>query len=210
MIDFNSTMKRRRFVQSLMAAPAVPALLAQRPAPPASANGEGAKLPALSEIKLDTGSVDEAGGTVVRFFSAQQLAALRKLGNMIMPSINGAPSAADAGAAEFLDFLIGQSLAERQVRYRLGLDQLNDRAIRQFNKPFADIDDAQANTLLEPLRAAWTFDPPADAYARFLREAKQDIRTATMNSREFVTASAGGGGGRRGGGGGGLYWYPID
>jgi len=62
--------------------------------------------------------------------------------------------------------------------------------------------------LLAPLRAAWTYDPPADPFARFLREAKQDIRTATMNSREWVTAAASAGGRR--GGGVGLYWYPLD
>jgi len=199
-------MKRRRFVQSLVAAPVVPALLAQQPSAP---GGSAAKLPALETIKLETSSVDEAGETVVRFFSAQQLGALRKLGATILPSINGAPGAIEAGTAEFLDFLLGQSLAERQVRYRLGLDQLNQKAINQFNKPFAELNSSQVNTILEPLRAAWTYDPPADPFARFLREAKQDIRTATMNSREYVTAGVGGGG-RRGAGGGGLYWYPID
>jgi hypothetical protein len=57
------------------------------------------------------------------------------------------------------------------------------------------------------LRQPWTYEPPADPLARFLREAKQDVRTATMNSREY--ASAGSSSGRRGGGLG-QYWYPID
>jgi hypothetical protein len=90
------------------------------------------------------------------------------------------------------------------------LDQLNSRASKQFSKPFADLDASQAGSLLAPLREAWTFDPPSDPFARFLREAKQDIRTATMNSREWVTAAGSTGGGGRRGGGMGLYWYPLD
>jgi len=196
-------MKRRRFVQSLIAAPAVPvALVAQdsaRPVPPPAA-------PAAP--KLEAGIADDAGATITHFFTTPQLSALRKLGDIILPPINGAPGAAEANAAEFLDFLIGQSSEDRQRLYRSGLDQLNSQAAKKFSKPFADLEVPQAEALLAPLRAAWTYDPPADPFARFLREAKQDIRTATMNSREWVTAAASAGGRR--GGGVGLYWYPLD
>ena len=158
--------------------------------------------------KLETGIADDAGNMVTHFFTPPQLGALRKLGDIILPSINGAPGAAEANAAEFLDFLVGQSAEDRQKLYRSGLDQLNTQAVAKFSKPFADLEAQQANALLAPLRAAWTFDPPTDPFAHFLREVKQDIRTATMNSREWVTA-AGATGGRRGGGVG-LYWYPLD
>lgn len=199
-------MKRRRFVQSLIAAPAVPALVSH-----ASAQDSARPVPvpiAPTSPKLETAIADDAGNTVTHFFTPPQLAALRKLGDIILPSINGAPGAAAANAAEFLDFLIGQSLEDRQKLYRSGLDQLNTQAAKKFSKPFADLDAPQAGQLLAPLRSAWTYDPPADPFARFLREVKQDIRTATMNSREWVTA-AGATGGRRGGGIG-LYWYPLD
>ena len=196
-------MKRRRFVQSLIAAPAVPAVLiaqdSTRPVPPPIAP---------TAPKLETAIADDAGNTVTHFFTPPQLAALQKLGDIILPSINSAPGAAEANAAEFLDFLIGQSLEERQQLYRSGLDWLNTQAEKHFGKPFANLDTPQAGTLLGPLREAWTFDPPADPFTRFLREVKQDIRTATMNSREWVTA-AGATGGRRSGGIG-LYWYPLD
>lgn len=196
-------MKRRSFVQSLIAAPAVPAVLiaqdSARPLPPPVAP---------PTPKLETGIADDAGITVTHFFTPSQLSALRKLADVILPSINGAPGAAEANAAEFLDFLIGQSAEDRQKLYRFGLDYLNTQATKSFNKQFLDLDATQADTMLAPLRAAWTFDPPADPFARFLREVKQDVRTATLNSRESVTA-AGATGGRRGGGIG-LYWYPLD
>jgi hypothetical protein len=43
--------------------------------------------------------------------------------------------------------------------------------------------------------------------ARFLRQAKQDIRTATMNSRIYGARAAKR---RRSGAGIGQYWYPLD
>jgi hypothetical protein len=181
-------------------------LIAQQP-PPGPATP--VQPPAATAPKLETAIIDDAGETVVHFFTAPQLSALRKLGTIILPSINGAPGATEARAAEFLDFLIGQSLDEKQKLYRAGLDTLNAQATKKFNKAFAELDGSQADSLLTPLRAAWTFDPPADPFARFLREVKQDIRTATMNSREYVAGAGSTGGGRRGGGVG-LYWYPID
>lgn len=158
--------------------------------------------------KLETSVADAVADMAPRFFNPQQFAALQKLGAVLMPPLNGAPGSAEAHAPEFLDFLIGESPAERQQLYRDGLDALNAAARRRFNRPFAETDAAQAAELLSPLRAPWTFDPPADPLTRFLREAKNDVRTATMNSREFVTA--GSSSGRRGFGGQGLYWYPLD
>ena len=102
-------MKRRRFVQSLIAAPAVPAVLiaqeSARTVPPPIAP---------TAPKLETAIADDAGNTVTHFFTPPQLAALRKLGDIILPSINSAPGAAEANAAEFLDFLFppGYSIHE--------------------------------------------------------------------------------------------------
>ena len=84
-------MKRRRFFQTLAAAPAVPALLGQR-APDETP-------------KLETSVPDIAADSIPRFFNPSQFAALQKLGDIVMPPINGAPGARDAGAPEFLDFI---------------------------------------------------------------------------------------------------------
>jgi hypothetical protein len=197
-------MKRRRFFQTLAVVPAA-ALLPAQQQPAAAGNQPG--RPQAEEVKIETAVADQAGEMVLRFFSPQQFAALHKLSDILMPSLNGVPGALDAKAAEFLDFLIGASTADRQQVYRAGLDALNTGSAKRYQKPFAELDASQADALLEPLRAPWTFEPPRDPLARFLAAAKQDVRTATVNSREYNTA--GGGGGRRTGGGG-LYWYPID
>lgn len=195
-------MKRRRFFQTLAAAPAATALLGQQQpaAPPAR--------PASDEPKLETATADQVADAVPHFFHSQQFAALRKLSDLLMPPINGAPGALDAKAPEFLDFLIGESPADRQQLYKAGLDALNAQAATRFQKPFAELDASQADALLAPLHQPWTYVPPVDPLAHFLVVAKTDVRTATVNSREYNTAGASGGGRRMGGTG--LYWYPID
>jgi hypothetical protein len=198
-------MRRRRFFQTLAAAPAATALLGQQQ--PAAAPPAG-RQPASEEPKLETSTPEQVGDGVPHFFSAPQFAALRKLSGILMPPINGMPGALEAKAAEFLDFLIGESPADRQQVYRAGLDALNAQSASHYQKPFAELDAGQADEVLAPLRQPWTYLPPSDPLAHFLVVAKADVRTATVNSREFNTAGASGGGRRMGGTG--LYWYPID
>lgn len=186
-----------------MAAPAAPALLAQQvAAPPGPAN-----RPPAEDPKIETVAADQAAEPVLHFFNAQQFAALKRLSGILQPPINASPGALDAGAAEFLDFLISESPADRQQVYRGGLDALNAQARKQHGKQFADVDAGQAEGLLAPLRLPWQYDPPTDPLAHFLVTAKQDVRSATMNSREWNAAGAASGGRRMGGTG--LYWNTI-
>ena len=197
-------MKRRNLMKAALAAPAMPALLSQAPA---QAQAPAGTAPQADAPDWDASIGDDVAETRTRFFSEPQLNALRKLSGIILPSINNQPGAIDAGAPEFLDFLVGASPEPKQQLYRTGLNLLNDGAKKKFGKPFAEIEQAQAETLMAPLRQAWTYEPPADPLAHFLREAKADIRTATMNSREYASVASRG---SRRGGGIGLYWYPLD
>lgn len=193
-------MKRRRFIQTVAAAPAI-AIPATAPAAQPATQRPPAEAP-----KFELSPLDAVGDTTPRFFSAVQLATLRKLSDVLMPALNGMPGALEAGAPEFLDFLIGASAADRKQLYKNGLDTLQTQAQKKFGKAFADLNETQVGELLAPLKKAWTYEPPADPFARFLREVKADVRTATINSREYSTAGSAG----RRGGGVGQYWYPID
>lgn len=219
-------MKRRGFVKALVALPAAADLAAQQPTqqqapatpqtpvaqPPAGGRGGGGRGFGQATIpKFELTQTEAIGEPAQRFFSAAQFAALRKLSGVLVPPMGNLPGALDCGAAEFLDFLIGASPAEQQSLYRSGLDQLNVRSKRQFNKAFAELDTAQADAVIRPLLTpvAWAYDLPKDPNMRFLAQAHRDIRTATQNSREY--AAAGAASGRRGGfGGGGSYLNPID
>jgi Gluconate 2-dehydrogenase subunit 3 len=178
-------MRRRRFVQSLPLLSSTRALLAQQ----------------------EVTTPDAIAKPVPRFFSPPQLAALRRLSDLIMPGIAGTPGALEAGAPEFLDFLIGASPLPRRALYRSGLDALNSRAIAAFGKAFTGLDDAQAATLLKPLRDPWTWKEPNDVFAAFLRNAKADILTATVNSREWIAVVSQR---SRNANGMGTYWLPSE
>lgn len=217
-------MRRRRFFKALAVLPAVPALMPQQqqqpvpqqtpaiPPPGGGRGGGGGRFGAGNIPKFEQTSPDLVGAVTQRFFTSQQWTALRKLSEILMPPMRGNPGALECGAPEFLDFLIGASPADRQRLYRNGLDMLNARARKQFNRAFSELEKAQADAVIRPLLAPvpWVHDAPRDPNVQFLAEAHRDIRTATQNSREW--ADAGAASGRRGGfgGGGGSYILPID
>ncbi len=179
-----------------------PAITPTTPVPPPMPVRPSEELPNLAASVPDVAAEPEP-----RFFTPAQFAALRKVSDILMPAMNGAAGALDAKAPEFLDFLIGDSPTDRQRVYKAGLDALNEQAMKRFKQAFAGLDASQADTLMAPLRQTWTFDEPSDPVAAFLRVAKQDVRTATVNSREYSAASTGV---ARRFGGGGQYWYPLD
>jgi hypothetical protein len=214
-------MRRRKFIQSLVVAPAVPAIAQQTAAPaPAVPQGSvpiglggafrgGQPIAALATTTADV----VAQPAAPTFFSTVQFANLRKLGGLLVPPMAGHPGALEAGAPEFLDGLIRVSPADRQKLYRDGLDGLEALAKKQYGKSFAELEGAQADAILHPLMTviAWVEDLPKDPERHFIAQAHRDFRTATQNSREWAAAVATSGRRGRGfGGGAGLYWLPID
>jgi hypothetical protein len=209
-------MKRRRFLRAIAVAPigvaVSTAARGQSPvtvpaAPPATPVNP--PLRTIEDVpKIESTIPDAAAEMVPHFFNAGQFAALRKLCDLVMPALGGNPGALEAFAPEFLDFLIGSSPEERRRLYTTGLDTLNAQGAARFGKPFAEVDAAQADMLLAALRQPWTYEPAADPVARFLQAAKQDVRNATMNSREWNLSTSAAGGRR--GGGVGQYWYQIE
>lgn len=208
-------MKRRGFFKTFAALPAANALIAQTPQtrpqipsaePPRQPPAAGrSNIPNFEETASEAVADSQTG-----FFTAPQFAALRRLSVLFMPPMNGNPGGAECQAAEFLDFLIGASPADRQKLYRDGLDLLNSNANKGFQKGFADLDDTQADAVVRPLLTpiAWEYDLPTDSGQHFIAQARRDIRTATQNSREWATAAEAAG--RRRFGGGGTYILPID
>jgi len=218
-------MQRRDFVKAMVAVPvAASAALGQQAPPPSGAAPPGtapvapptvapsaAERRGMSEFKAPpVASVvpDAIASPDTHFFSQSQLAALRRLSDLLMPPLNGNPGALQAQAAEFLDFLVGASPGDRQVLYRQGLDRLNTEAKKQFGNPFAELDGRQADKIVRPALLPWMTDhPPKEPFARFIAIAHQDIRTATMNSEAWHAAMVSSG---ERAPGAGLFWRPID
>jgi gluconate 2-dehydrogenase subunit 3-like protein len=142
------------------------------------------------------------------FFSERQMATLRHLGDILQPAYNGYPSSSEAGAPEFLDFLIGISPQEQQAMYQSGLDRLESEATQKFSKSFAELNEGQADQLIRPVLRPWLNEhPPTEPYEKFMSLVQNDIRAATVNSQAWSEAA------RKGGKetpNVDLYWYPID
>ena len=197
-------MKRRQVLRSILSLPAITALPAvaqpQTPAPPKATSGSD------DTLKLALTDAGAVADSPQNFFSHDQFRALQRLCDLILPASDPRPGAKQAGVPEFLDFLIGRSPHERQALYQRGLDRLNAESQRRFRVKFADASGTQADALLSPLRAPWTYQGPSDEFALFLTTAKEDLLRATINSREWAAASTG----RRGGSWIASYWYALD
>jgi hypothetical protein len=195
-------MKRRNLLQSIAGLPAA-AAMPQAAAAQSSSPARGPDEP----VKLVFATPDAPGEPSPRFFSPQEFAALTRLGDLLMPPGAGRPGAAEAEAAAFLDFLISQSPQDRRQLYRGGLAKLDELARSRAGKPFSGLSPAEAAPLLAPLAAPWTYQEPADPFARFLRSAKEDFFRATVNSRQWAAALSGR---SRGAAGMGAYWFAIE
>ena len=226
-----TSMHRRDFVKAIVAVPvAVKAMFGQTATAP---NGEKTSAPQssspaavpptpenapklvehLESFNFRTQTIaatvpDAVATTEQHFFDAKRMATLRKLGDILLPQLNGYPGSTQAGAPEFIDFLISVSPADRQQMYRSGLDWLNMNAEEQFNIPFTEVNAEQADKLIRPWLRTWMADhPPIEPFAHFINVAHEDIRTATMNSQAWSIAATSSG---ERAPGIGLYWSPID
>jgi hypothetical protein len=203
-------MQRRDFVRVLVAAGFAPkVLLAQQsstaaPPPPAPVPWTLGLNP-MTPLP-HTAAVEVVAEADLSFFSAEQMAVLSRLSELLLPAIGKRPGAIEAGTPAFLDFLIGESPAERKRLYTGGLDWLNTESRRKYGKPFVETDGAQADAMVKPWMRTWMTDhPPMELHADFLNIAHADIRVATMNSKAWSDASTNAERDPNG-----LYWSPID
>jgi hypothetical protein len=194
-------MKRRRVLQALATLPAASLLNAQQPVVPPKPSPA-----AVEEIPIIEATIpDFAGTTVTKFFSPAQFGCFRRLTDVLYPAVSGVPGALEAGAPEFLDFLLFESPAARQTLYRNGVDELERRSRKALSVSFASADQVAAEKLLAPLHEPWTADP--DSFTAFLRTAKQDVIQATESSHDWIRIMSKR---VRSAGGVGMYWFPID
>lgn len=217
-------MRRRDFVKGVVAVPVSATTLLGQTAPvspqqehpnPLTPSGQSLETSSAATSgfnyrtqPIPTSVPDAFAVTESRFFSSQQMATLRRLGDVLLPPMNGYPGSSQSGTPEFLDFLLGSSPPERKHLYISGLDRLNSESEQQFGIPFAQLSPDQADRLIRPWLRAWMQDhPPVEPFADFINIAHHDIRTATMNSRAWSIAATSSG---ERAPGMGLYWSPID
>jgi hypothetical protein len=204
-------MLRRDFVRTVVSLGLVPhALLSQQqdqtqlplPAPIPWPAGFSPETPVpITEL------ADEVAQLEPTFFTSHQMATLSRLCDILLPPIGNRPGALQAQTPLFLDFLIGASPSPRQKMYTGGLEWLNEQALVKFKVSFASLDNSQADAILKPWLRTWMSDhPPVELHADFINIAHSDIRSATINSKQWSDVPPIGAQERTAAG---LYWEPI-
>jgi hypothetical protein len=95
-----------------------------------------------------------------RFFTANEFAMVTALADMIIPRDEKSGSASEAGAPEFIDYMVAEQ-PNRQTPMRGGLAWLNAECQQRFEKPFLACADAERRRVLDDI--AW----PAKAKPEF-------------------------------------------
>ena len=117
-----------------------------------------------------------------RFFTAHEYATVVMLADMIIPRDGRSGGASDAGAPEFIDYLIARQ-ADRQVALRGGLNWLDNECRKRFDKTFLQAADADRRKVLDdiawPKRAA----PEFRQGARFFTTMRDLVATGFWSSK---------------------------
>ncbi len=181
---------------------------AVNPAQNATRGGAQARMGQFHTPNIPSSVPDVAAQTDATFFTPVQYATLEHLCDIMMPAMNGYPSANAAGTPEFLEFLLGESPADRKKMYTTGLDRLQADAMKQFHVPFSKVTLEQADAIIRPHLEAWMSDhPPREPHKLFIATVHRDIRTATLNSQAYSAAAVAAGDRAPGVG---LYVHPIE
>ncbi len=130
-----------------------------------------------------------------RFFTTAEFEAFSQLGDTLIPPFDSRPGAKLAEAAEFLDFLLGQSPTDVRTLYKQGIATYRLRS------------KAGTDSALKELGEPWSHKGPSSPYAKFLNAAKLAFYQATINSRQWSAAMSTR---SRSAGGIGSYWLPIE
>jgi len=106
-----------------------------------------------------------------QFFSSAEFPQIERLTELIIPS-DGTPGAREAGAAEFVDFMVAHD-TEQQQPMRTGLAWLQKQSSDKFKHSFLELSEVQQTALLEPLAYEAKHRKGEEAGQEFFRRIKE-------------------------------------
>ena len=130
----------------------------------------------------------EAGGQqAMRFFTAAEEALMRVLADMIIPRDEKSGSATDAGAIEYMDFVLSENSDRARQQWHDGLKWFDDECGRRFQKAFVACSDAERGQVLDDI--AWPARASAERrdQATFFNRVRDLTASAFFSSRMGVT-----------------------
>jgi hypothetical protein len=102
---------------------------------------------------------------VAKFFSARQVRALDSLCDIIIPSDSLSSGAHEAKVVQYVDLIIYYGTPEQKNEFRRGLALVDRTALKQFQKPFADLERRDQEEIVAAMAAKES--DPKDALGRF-------------------------------------------
>jgi len=115
--------------------------------------GTAAMLPWLSDHGLIAFARIQSDGAppVAKALSPSQFTTLETLVEAIIPADDRSPGAKQARVADYIDLLLAESEPEWTLRWFGGLAALDAEATRRFNTPFARLNPAQLDAILQDI-----------------------------------------------------------
>lgn len=117
-----------------------------------------------------------------RFFTAHEYATVIALADLIIPKDGRSGSASDAGAPEFIDYLIAQQ-TERQTAIRGGLMWLDTECRARFDKTFLNCADADRRAVLDDIAFPRRATAARRQGARFFSTMRDLVATGFWSSK---------------------------
>jgi hypothetical protein len=177
-----SDLKRREVLQIIGTAPAVAALTwtdaegAQAPpAAPAAKPSQPAAKPAASA----------KAAFKPKFFTAHEYATVVALADIIIPKDDRSGSASEAGAPEFIDFIVNEQ-RERQTPVRGGLTWLDSECRSRFDKAFLECTGPQRLQVIDDIAWPKKAKPEMSHGVRFFSTFRDLVAMAFYSSKMGV------------------------
>ena len=109
-------------------------------------------------------------GAPLTFFTPAQHRTVDVLAELIIPADDRSPGAHEAGVADYIDYVLGQSPPEDGAAWTAGLAALDQASTRDYGKRFAELSAEQQTAMLTA--AAKNEFSPATPLEHFFRDAK--------------------------------------
>lgn len=117
-----------------------------------------------------------------KFFTAREYAMVVLLSDLIIPRDAKSGSASDAGAPEFIDYIVGEQ-PERQTAMRGGLAWLDAECQQRFDRPFVECTDAERKQVLDDIAWPRRVRPEMSQGTAFFTTMRDLVATGFWSSR---------------------------
>jgi hypothetical protein len=120
-----------------------------------------------------------------RFFTVREYAAIVALSDLIIPKDASSGSASDAGAPEFIDYIVAEQ-PQRQIAMRGGLVWLDSECRRRFDRAFLECSDAERRQVLDDIAWPARARPALSHGVTFFTTMRDLVATGFWSSRMGV------------------------